>query len=292
MPYVSRTKRRRSISKIALVITAICAAVAVVLLLLGLFAKQQEVRAANVAAAEAYTPAPVATAPSVTTPPNVAPVPFTPVPEVMARLSNASQPWTMTVIGDSTGNAEDEWVYLSAESLGEQYDRPVIVHNWSVELNRYDSETSVGQGSGEPIIVWNGSASGAPPTYSNEHRETLAPQPSDLVIINHGHNMGDVENDMNELSEIADWVMSNQESAPALAVTLQNPRLDEQADRQAQIAELLEGAWPDRGAAVIDVRSAFNDFGDISVLVQPDGFHPNTEGEVIWAETVLTALSG
>jgi acyl-CoA thioesterase-1 len=63
MPYVSRTKRRRSISKIALVITAICAAVAVVLLLLGLFAKQQEVRAANVAAAEAYTPAPVATAP-------------------------------------------------------------------------------------------------------------------------------------------------------------------------------------------------------------------------------------
>jgi len=54
----------------------------------------------------------------------------------VALLKDPKRAWSIGVLGDSTGNAEDEWVYLLAVDLSVEYDRPVIILNWDIDTNR------------------------------------------------------------------------------------------------------------------------------------------------------------
>jgi lysophospholipase L1-like esterase len=74
-------------------------------------------------------------------------------------------------------------------------------------------------------------------------------------------------------------------------VTLQNPRRDQYATRQAEVVAALRRAWSDSDTVrLIDVFSAYQDAGTPAAYVQSDGFHPSPEGERAWARVVLAAL--
>lgn len=209
----------------------------------------------------------------------------------MALLKDKSRPWVFSVVGDSTGNAPDEWVYTVVKQLSEDYDRPAVVHNWSVEENKYASQTAVGVGSGEPIIVWNGSASGMNGSYSMKHRLVMVPQAPDLMIVSHGHNVANADQNGREVSALVQWASVAWETPPALAVTLQNPRVDENAQRQADVVAGLRTLYKAANVSLIDVYTAFEKAGTDSLVNPEDGYHPNLEGEKVWAATVLQTLT-
>lgn len=214
----------------------------------------------------------------------------------MALLSDASRPWTLAVAGDSTGNAPDEWVYLLAESMSAKYDRPAMIHNWSIDSNSYVDVTTVGKGAGQPIVIWNGSASGKNLEYSYVHRAAIMPERPDLFIVSHGLNIA--RQDARPGSyKLADWAFSQWPEPPALAITLQNPRTvnavasKELADSQAAVVATLRTQWNGGGVTLIDVWKAFHDAGpDFTALLRDDGFHPNGQGEIVWVEAVKRAL--
>lgn len=213
------------------------------------------------------------------------------VAEVIPRLEDATRPFVFTVMGDSTGNASDEWVYLAVTSLSSIYKRPAVIHNWSIDTNTYASETPVGSGAGEPIVVWNGSASGMNASYSMEHREAMAPMVPDLLVVNHGHNVATADQAGREVSALVFWAESAWANSPAVAVTLQNPRFDENKQRQADVVTALRKQYEKTNVGIIDVYSAFESNVNPTALVRlEDGFHPNFAGEQIWASTALQSL--
>ncbi|MBG6185380.1 hypothetical protein IWX65_003359 [Arthrobacter sp. CAN_A214] len=278
VPSGHRSKHRRSAAKRPKIIVA-CFTLAAVLALSGLYLNQQEKPTENVNAAETSTAAPLA-------PSAIASVEsFTPATRAAGGLADTSKPWIMTVIGDSTGNATGEWVHLIAAELSARYSRPVVVHDWYLELNMYAGETVVGGGAGEPIIIWNGSAVGSGPEYSLEYLDTLMPEESELVIINHGHNSNPTAM-ATALPAIANRIPKNS----ALAITLQNPRTQTDAERQTAIVQQVRSDWADDPVTLVDVYDAFADTSNVSNLVQEDGMNPNPQGQQLWAETVLRTL--
>lgn len=210
-----------------------------------------------------------------------------------ALLEEKERPWVLAVVGDSTGNESHEWVYLLAESMSDKFDRPVLIHNWSVETSAYSDSTTVGAGSAAPIVVWNGSASGKAFDYSLTHRTALAPQKPDLLILNHGHNHAAEQDLRSGTYKFVEWAVTAWEAAPAIAVTLQNPRIDKGAEVHAAGVASLRQQWSDSKVTLIDVWSAFQySSQDVSALVRSDGFHPSPAGEVVWAESAHQTLFG
>lgn len=210
----------------------------------------------------------------------------------MALLKQPGRPWTMTVLGDSTGNGGDEWVYLLARQISDQYDRPVTIHDWSIDTNKYVGATAVGAGRNAPITIWNGSASGKGADYTLANLGTMAPATPDLVIISHGHNEQTTVAARNDVAQLVQQVIDLWKGRAAAALILQNPRLDEAADRQvAVIGELRTVAAANPKMLTIDVFKAFSAQPDLASLLNPsDRFHPDAAGEQLWAETVAAAL--
>ena len=214
---------------------------------------------------------------------------FASMADTVARLDDASQPLTIAVIGDSTGNNDDEWVSLTAERINREYGRTVVYNPWLPATTAYGAARTL-QGAGEPVTIWNFSAPGERSAYSIRHLAVGVPEAPDLVIINHGHNETPAEA-AGFISSLIDRVGEMRDPAPALAVTLQNPRLDELGIEPSQrISRAIAELTPEHpGAVTIDVRSAF-EAADPSILTYPDGVHPAPAGSRLWADTVATAL--
>lgn len=208
------------------------------------------------------------------------------------KLADPARTWSLAVLGDSTGDAPDEWVYLLAEKLSAAHGRPVTVHDWSAASNAYWSATPVGDGRERaPIEIWNASAAGRTFEYSYLHREAALPKQPDLVILNHGHNLGDVQEAHSGSRQLVDWITSNWDTSPAIAITLQNPRTDAATAKHEQVVAALRKQWGNSDVSLIDVHAAFlSSPAGISALLQKDGLHPSGEGEAVWAETVASDL--
>lgn len=216
-----------------------------------------------------------------------------PVKDAMALLGTPKRKWTMTVIGDSTGNEPGEWVYLLAEEWSKRYNRPVIIHNWSIDSNSFADATTVGSGANAAIEIWNSSASGKDGVYSLKHFDKIAVQRPDLVVISHGHNVASAQDAALQVHDLEDFVSAKwSANPPSLAVTLQNPRVDDEAARMDSIVARLRAGWGStQPATLIDVYGAYKKHGDIASLVkEADGFHPNEAGEQVYFETINAAL--
>lgn len=279
MPSGRRSKHRGSVAKRPRTILAACLTLAAVLVLGGLYLNRQGSSADNADAAA--TPSASAAAPSA----GASGESFPPATRAVAGLADTTEPWVLTVIGDTTGTASDKWVHLVGAELAAKYGRPVVIHDWYLELNRYAGETVLGGGTGQPIVIWNGSAAGSGPEYSLEHLDVLMPEESDLVIINHGHS-SDPAAMATALPAVADRIPKDS----ALAITLQNSRTRTDPRRQTEIVHLLRSHWADESVTLIGVYDAFAATGDVSGLLQEDGMNPNRRGQQLWAETVLRTL--
>lgn len=221
----------------------------------------------------------------------LAPALFAPWNSSINLLKDPARPWSLAVLGDSTGNGPDEWVYLLAAELSEKHKRPVDIHNWILESNKYGTTTRVGSGSNAPITIWNSSASGQSAKYTLSHFDVAVPKKTDAVIISHGHNNAlDASVD---IANLTNRVRETWKEAPALAITLQNPRTDARDSQGRALASALRQKWGSRAdVELIDVRAAFEAEPDIDILVSPaDSLHPTPAGSRVWADAVLPSFS-
>lgn len=213
------------------------------------------------------------------------------LPDVMAKLADPAQPWTLGVIGDSTGDAKDEWVYKSVAALAAKHGRPAVIRTWSIDTQSYKPQETIAEGAGAPITVWNGSAAGKDTAYSKQFVTAMMPERPDLLIVNHGHNtVGGVQAKQGVYA-LVDWAVSAWPAPPAIAVMLQNPRTDANAVRQDSVVENLRGQWTGSDVTLIDAYKAFTDHGGLPGLLLPDGFHPNAAGSDVWTSAVLAVLA-
>lgn len=218
--------------------------------------------------------------------------PSTPaVEDAMALLEDRDRPWVITVIGDSTGNEPDEWALLVVNEIAKRYDRPVTVHRWDIETNIYADDLTVGSGANAPIILWNGSASGKDGLYSASYFRTLAPEKPDLAIINHGHNMRTAAAAIQQVKSLEQMLGETWDEAPAVAVTVQNPRTDAGKTKMKDLSAGIKDEWKGSTVKILDVQSAFEASGNVPELLTEDGYHPNDAGHLLWAESVLTSIT-
>ena len=208
----------------------------------------------------------------------------------MARADSPDRSLVITVLGDSTGNDGDEWVASLARAISEEKGRTVVYHAWNASSGSYKPPLTFGAGlSPQPVTVWNGSASGKGPTYSRVSLPTIAPVPSDVLIVSHGHNFTDAESGPAEEVELIDATAGQWARPPAVAVVLQNPTTTA-AEAQAAKLEAVAATFAGSGVTVIDVESAFRAGPDLAALLQADGTHPNAAGQAMWLGAVRQGL--
>ena len=206
----------------------------------------------------------------------------------MALLDDAARPWTLQVLGDSTGNGPDEWVYLTARRISAKYHRPVLIHNWSVASNTYVDATTVGTGSNGRITIWNGSAPGKGTDYAMANFDAMAPAQPDLVIVSHGHNLIP-PTAAKSVAALLRHVEKAWSTPPAFAITLQNPQTRPAPGIATQDAVVAALRFAFSARTLIDVHDAFPT-KDLGKIIGPDGVHPNSAGETIWSNVVCKAL--
>lgn len=216
--------------------------------------------------------------------PTVAPV--VTFDQAVARIKDRGRPWTLAVVGDSTGYGPDRWVDQLARIVSKQQKRKVVLHDWNDDAVAYDTAKLIGSG-GATLTIWNASAAGRGPGYSREHLREMIPEgvTPDVIIVNHGHNVGpDIAQDTAGLMSALRFQFP---TAP-FAYTVQNPfRPDtaaEQAERAAdELAYAKRHTW-----RIIDVYDAFTSAPDLDALYEDDR-HENERGGLLWAQTVVEA---
>lgn len=211
------------------------------------------------------------------------------VREVMERVADG-QAVTITVLGDSTGDTMDEWVATIARAIAEDHDRSVRYFAWDVASAAYGPATVFGEGlSKAPVIIYNGSAPGQGPFYSQSNLPALAPGPSDLIIVNHGHNFTDAPSGAAKEAALVAAAQDQWQNSPAIAIILQNPRTTTPQQQEANL-EAVGRAFAASDYLLIDVASMFRAEPALAPLLQPDGVHPNDRGQELWSESVAEGL--
>lgn len=224
---------------------------------------------------------------------------------LMAKLTENVGDATWLILGDSTGNATNEWVYLTTQWLAARYPAYTVnYYLWDEAGNAWPgSPTVVQTGTGSfTLSVWNASVPGSKTGYFQGSRFTTAVvKNADLVAISYGHNQGGpVDTDTtrqlqrNKYLAFADEVALANPNA-GLVVVAQNPSVDgafsHDIEWQAQRALLYAQAASFRGWGVVNVLRAFLEYGDWAAdLTDPDGIHPSPAGSLLWAGVVQAAL--
>lgn len=210
-------------------------------------------------------------------------------PASIADALESSDPYVISVLGDSTSRMTGAWIYLVSARIAETYNRTVTLHDWNIDSNSYTDIMTFG--SGPPVTVWNGSGGGKPAKYSLQLYSQMAPEPVDLTIINHTHNnpWGAVD----AISRLVAVAYGNTRPSGGVVVTLQNPRTDsvERAALEQGVTDELRAIYsdPETNVVTIDANAAFQN-GDLSSLLLSDGAHPSAQGSQLWAETVISTL--
>ena len=227
-----------------------------------------------------------------------APAPITPhhqIPQVMQRLNDPSHAFNLVVLGDSTGAAREGWVVQVARALGAKTGRAVDFHQWSVEQEPdvYLAPWSIARGGGQPVTVWNGSASGKNAEYTRAHWDELVPIPHDqvdLVLINHGHNepAGALPGDALSLGDMAVAQFPN----AAVAAILQNPQRpgSQNADAQDRNVTDMQELLTTNGFETIDVHTPYRAMPGWETAFDAGDLHPNQAGYDLWTGVVRQAL--
>lgn len=218
-----------------------------------------------------------------------------PVGDAMDRLEEDDRPFTVAIIGDSTGASGKGWQVRLGKWISDTYDRPVTLHPWAVEVdpNGYQETWGLGDGKGAPVTIWNGSASGQNIAYSVEHLDELVPAEAgdpDLILFNHGHNV--VADGWTTAAPALLVDLAEAHPDAAFAVMLQNPEVEPSlhVDVQREVVEDARGWADDHDVAAVDVWSRFEDAGNVARLIDDTGYHPTPKGYRLWADEVIDVL--
>jgi hypothetical protein len=212
-----------------------------------------------------------------------------PIRESLIEKLRSTDPVTVVVIGDSTGAQDFQWVNTLGRDLGKEFARPVDVATWSNETNSYGPTTRLSDGAGAALVIWNGSAGGKTPAYSQLNLAALIPEAAtvDQVIVSHGHNTG--PNPVLDISRLTTDIERKIPRVPML-LTVQNPPQGGSADDYRERANSIrEWARSKPNWLVSDVYASFTSQSDMALLYL-DNRHPNTIGSQLWADTTAAAL--
>lgn len=216
--------------------------------------------------------------------------------QVAARLSDNSKPFSVVVLGDSTSASSPiNWTFLLGQWMGKQYDRPVNIEPWSVNVDPPAYAQTVHPypgGHGKPVTMWVSGASGKGVQYTQENLDALVPREvgsPGWIIINHGHNAragtlaGDEQRLLDELE--TRWPKA------VKTVIAQNPERPDtpgasphRANTESMVSQV---EWT--GYGVIDVMTPFSEKTDYGSMIDKS-IHPNAAGYRLWADVVQDAL--
>lgn len=187
-----------------------------------------------------------------------------------AREALAGDGSRVLVLGDSTGNGNDEWASLWAQ----------------LPLARWDTDSEAGYvNEADDTRLWSGAMNSETADYPLEHDEVWPAEDPDLVLLSYGHFHDSAADATDSLEDLRVDLADRYPDAPVVVV-LQDPEADNaDADRRAAIGEWAKGA----GLPTIDVAAAFEDSGDPDALLA-DEINPSPVGSQLWADTVAEAL--
>ena len=191
-----------------------------------------------------------------------------------AREAVAADDSRVLVLGDSTGNGNDEWVHLWAGS------REMPVASWDT-----DGEAGY-RGEGEDTRVWSGAMFSATAEYPLEHEEIWPGQAPDVVLLSYGHFEGSGQEAAQGLEALTAEVAERFPDAPVVVV-LQNPAQD---DAGASVREAIAVWAKGEGLPTIDVAAAWEESGQEQAELLADDVNPSPAGSQVWAEAVVEAL--
>lgn len=161
------------------------------------------------------------------------------------QINDNSRHMSIFVNSDSTGNANNEWVYYFAEWLAETYPEYTVRYRlWNDTTNVYEAPISINVGTGSyNIDIFNFAVSGSQVFHClNEDRKTEAflnitdtsiytdsSSVVDLCIINHGHNVFGAPNNWSNSLRYAYFTEQFILAHPFSSYLLirQNPRRDD-----------------------------------------------------------------
>lgn len=213
-----------------------------------------------------------------------------------ARLAIADDAGDVNLlfIGDSTGDAAAEWIYLFSEWLATEYPTHSVSYRlWNTGSVAYAAATAISTGSGANTIrIWNASVAGTVPIYhmGANFAAAISDTNPDLIIWNHGHNLLTTENLARaEFVGPMDQVRMALPSVPQATVR-QNPRRDD--DKGALAVAALDSLADGYGdLALIDAYSLFIAQGKDSSLYA-DNIHPSAAGSQLFLQAAQTAWNG
>lgn len=218
---------------------------------------------------------------------------------LMMKLKRGASDAAVLVIGDSTGNQTNEWVYLWAQAVAAMFPALTVrVAFWDETGNVYNAPTVVQTGTGpRTLTIWNCSAAGQTQDYvlGSRWNTAVVPADPDLVIVSHGHNTGDPLASANTFWGVRNKFLALTEELAALfpyagiVLIAQNPSYIAGRELwQARKADMYEDLAALRGYGFIDVHQAFVDDGRGAALTL-DNTHPTDVGSQLWADVVASA---
>lgn len=194
---------------------------------------------------------------------------------------------TVSVLGDSTGNDDTEWVALWARHLGEQ-GSTVTVHNWDTIAGAYREPVVFGSGARQ-VEIWNGSVAGQSANGALAIVDALQPAAPSLLILNYGHNPGTttVGAGLQALTKSTDtrWGIT----VPVVAI-LQNPAIDAQAAVSQQGRDSVAMWAQNYSIPTVDVTAAFLANPNWASDYLWDAVHPNEAGSAVWLGALINVL--
>lgn len=211
-----------------------------------------------------------------------------------ARLQQKT-PFAVLIMGDY-GNkpTPDDWIYKFTDHINDTYNRMSIVHYWSTETSSYTNQISIGDPALPLTEIWVGSDAKLHAAEAASQFQLLAPQRPDIAIVNFGFHEEGYPQARQSFETLEGLIKTNWVNPPAMAVVLQNPRVDrrELTTRQFKITSALRTQYgaPRNDVRIIDIFEAFLKTTGTADLVDPNGYTPNQRGNDLWAETVQEAL--
>jgi len=223
-------------------------------------------------------------------------------------LENAS----FAVVGDSTGAGRGDtgnpkrWVFQFAQKIAAAY--PAYTVNfraWNINTTSYDATYVIQAGTGTgnaggPFVldIWNGSASGKTPLYSQQNTLAILPTTAnpDVIVFNHGHNITQAADDNTVATYYAmvrDFLRFST-FRPNVVIMGQNPRVAPAANISIHMQRMnrLQELAAAEGWSFLNITQAFLDTPNYASLIEPtDGIHPtDAGGSALWASYVWDAF--
>ncbi|MGB3954074.1 MAG: SGNH/GDSL hydrolase family protein [Brooklawnia sp.] len=216
--------------------------------------------------------------------PTPEPEPLTPLQEVGLRLGEPGA--SVMVVGDGTGNEDDEWVAVWARDYL-AIDRGVNYRLWDRYGLRWSEPVAMGQGPAD-LDVWNASVL-APEMTQEPARVQAAWQPVSAVFLSYGH-WRDPATVGAELTAILDVIRTQDPEVPVVVI-LQNPGPWSVAAAQEASVRAVDEWAQHNGLPTVDVYNGFPaDQGQRDALLEADG-SPTLDGSRLYASIVASALA-